>query len=189
MTRPGLTPARVVGVAAELVDRQGISALTLAAVAQRLGVKTPSLYSHVDGIEPLRRSVALRAVADLGEACRTAAMGKVGGDALAAIAVAYRDVALAHPGSYALTQIARPGDDEWQAAADRVLEPILAALAGMGVKGTGAIHATRILRSALHGFVLLETGDGFGLDVSVENSFRYLVQSIVRAVSSGATGT
>jgi AcrR family transcriptional regulator len=189
MTRPGLTPARVFEVAAEIVDRHGVSVLTLAAVAQRLDVKTPSLYSHVDGIESLRRAVALRAVADLGEACRTAAMGKAGGDALAAIAVAYRDTALAHPGSYALTQIARPGDPEWQAAADRVLQPILAALAGVGVKGTAAIHATRMMRSALHGFVLLETGDGFGMNVSVENSFRHLVQSIVRAVSSGVTGT
>lgn len=189
MTRPGLTPARVVEVAADLVDRQGINALTLAAVAQHLGVKTPSLYSHVDGIESLRRAVGLRAVGDLGEACRAAAMGKAGGDALAAIAAAYRDAALAHPGSYALTQIARPGDDEWQAAADRVLQPILAALAGVGVNGTAAIHVTRAMRSALHGFVLLETGNGFGMNVSIENSFRHLVQWIVSAMSSSVAET
>jgi hypothetical protein len=34
----------------------------------------------------------------------------------------------------------------------------------------------------------LETGDGFGMDVSVLSSFRHLVQSIVRTVSSDVTG-
>lgn len=187
MSRAGVTPTRVVDVATDLIDREGVQALTLAEVADRLGIKTPSLYSHVDGIEGLRRAAGLRAVHDLGEACRAAAMGRAGDDALCAIAIAYRAVATARPGTYALTQVARPGDTEWETAGERVLEPILAALAGMGVSGAAAIHATRLLRSALHGFVLLEVGNGFGMDIPVDDSFEHLLDGVIAGIASMAT--
>lgn len=41
----------------------------------------------------------------------------------------------------------------------------------MGVVGDEAIHAIPALRSALHGFVLLELTGGFDLDVSIDASF------------------
>lgn len=183
MTRAGVTSALVVEVASDLIDAEGLASLTLAEVAGRLGIKTPSLYSHIEGIEALRRAVALAAIDDLGDACRTAAMGTAGPDALRAIAVAYRSVANARPGTYALTQVAHPGDAEWEQASQRVLDPILAALEGMGIRGEAAVHATRFLRSALHGFALLESGGGFGLAASVEESFDHLVGGAIAGIA------
>ncbi|MGH2392789.1 MAG: TetR/AcrR family transcriptional regulator [Candidatus Limnocylindria bacterium] len=187
MKRAGVTAARVVEVASELIEEDGPGSLTLAQVAARLGVKTPSLYSHIQGIEALRRAVALAAIDDLGEACRTAAMGKAGPDALRAVAFAYRSVAATRTGTYSLTQVARPGDDEWEAAGRRVLDPILAAMEGMGITGDEAIHATRYLRSAVHGFVSLESGGGFGLAVSVEDSFARLVDATIAGIEGLAS--
>lgn len=186
MTRAGITPDRLVEAAADLIEAEGVAALTLTAVADRLGVKTPSLYSHIAGIDALRRAVALAAIEDLGDACRTAAMGRAGADALRAIAVAYRVAATARPGPYSLTQMARPGDEEWERASQRVLEPVMAALEGMGITGEEAVHAARFLRSALHGFVLLETGNGFGLATSVEASFRRLLDATIVGIADFA---
>ena len=46
-----------------------------------------------------------------------------------------------------------------------------------------AVHAVRVLRSALHGFVLLETGDGFGMPLDLDESFTRLVQTLHRGIA------
>ena len=47
--RAGLDKAVVVEAAAELINAEGIEELTLSRLAERLGVRTPSLYNHVMG--------------------------------------------------------------------------------------------------------------------------------------------
>jgi AcrR family transcriptional regulator len=47
--RPGLTVDRVVAAAVELADAEGLEALSMRRVAERLGVGTMSLYTYVPG--------------------------------------------------------------------------------------------------------------------------------------------
>lgn len=47
--RIGLTLPKIVETAAEIADTNGIQEVTLASVAQRLGIRSPSLYNHVKG--------------------------------------------------------------------------------------------------------------------------------------------
>ena len=49
--RPRLTADRVVAEAAALADERGIQALSLSPLAERLGVRVPSLYKHVGGLD------------------------------------------------------------------------------------------------------------------------------------------
>src|SRR5512140_3471580 len=51
--RPGLTRDRIVEAAIALVDEAGPDALTMRAVAQRLGAGAMSLYRHVSGRDEL----------------------------------------------------------------------------------------------------------------------------------------
>jgi AcrR family transcriptional regulator len=183
MARAGLTKAAVVEAAAALVDREGVAALTLLRVAGHFGVRSPSLYHHVDGLEALRREVALAGVAELGEMCRSAVMGRSGADGLRVVAAADREFALSHPGVYPLTQVARPGDAGYEEVAGRLLEPVLALLSGFGLAGDDLIHAARAVRSALHGFTLLEVQSGFGLDVDRNDSFDWMVALVERGLT------
>lgn len=182
MARAGLTPTVVVETAARMLDADPGTELTLARVAEALGVKPPSLYNHVDGVEALIRLVAIGGIRTLAEACRSAVMGKGGPEALRALADAYRRYAVTHPGVYPLTQVARPGDLEYEETAHRLLEPILALLAGFGLAETDLVHAARSVRSSLHGFTLLETRSGFGLDVDVDESYRWMMGLIERGL-------
>ena len=185
MARAGVTPQRVESVAADVVDEDGWDALTLSAVAGRLGVSVPSLYKHVDGMAGVRRRLTIRAVSELGQRVVEAAVGRAGPDALGPIAHAYRDFARQHPGLYAATVVApTPGDDEHHAASDRVLMPVLAMIDGYGVPGDQAIDAARTLRATLHGFVALELAGGFGLPVDVDASFDHAVAALDRALST-----
>ena len=47
--RPGLTVDRIVAAAVELADAEGLAALSMRRVAERLGVGTMSLYTYVPG--------------------------------------------------------------------------------------------------------------------------------------------
>lgn len=187
MPRAGLTPSAVVDAAIGLVDRGGPDALTLTAVADELGVRAPSLYNHVDGLEDLRSRTAARAMGDLADALEEA----VGDDDPKAFLVAYRRWARDHPSRYALLPVQPapsdgPRDPPTVAPSDRLVGLATTWAARFDLHGDDAIHAARALRSAVHGFCTIETAGGFGLPVDVEASFDVLVDLLVAGLRSSS---
>jgi AcrR family transcriptional regulator len=179
MPRAGLDSEAVVAAAAELADTEGLEALTLARLAGRLGVRAPSLYVHVAGLDDLRRRLAERGAHELRSALQDAAAGRARGEALSAVAAAYRAYAREHPGMYAALQ--READSE---EASRLVAVVLAVLRGYGLAGDDAIHAVRIVRAALHGFVELELLGGFRIPLELDETFQRLVTVLDRGLSS-----
>ncbi len=187
MPRAGLDSAAVVSAAAELADHDGLERLTLARLARRLNVRTPSLYAHVAGLEDLRARLAVRGARMLAEVSSRAATGRARDDALRAFADAYRAFAHDHLGTYAAIQRAPdPGDAEAQAAAGAVLEVLAAVLRGYGLEDEDAIHGMRMVRSTLHGFVSLEASGGFGLPISLDESWDRLIATLDRGLASSS---
>ena len=185
MARAGLTELLVVEEAERLADEVGLARMTLAALAARLGVRQPSLYKHIEGTDGLLRSISVRAKNELAYVLARAAVGRERADAVTSIASAYRAWALEHPGRYAAAQSApAPGDSEDQAASIAIVQLVTDILAGYRLGGDDAIDATRALRSALHGFITLESSGGFGLPVDIDRSFQRLVNGIATAFSS-----
>jgi len=182
MARAGLDSARVVSAAAELVDAEGLDGLTLAALAQRLGVRPPSLYSHVGGLADLRARVAIDAARDLRDVLAAAALGRAGGDALRALADAYRAWALAHPGRYAAIAPHVADHPEAEAAATAIVEVVFAVMRGYGLEGEDAVHGVRAVRSALHGFITLEERGGFQMDVDLEQTWTRMIAMLDRGL-------
>ena len=182
MPRAGLSAQAVTDAAAELADAEGLDAVTLAALAGRLGVRPPSLYSHVGGLEDLRARLAAQGAEQLAERLQAAVAGRSGTPALAALASAYREYARDHPGAYAALQRVAGRGARASEAAERTVAVVLAVLEGYGLHGDEALHATRAIRSALHGFVLLEAQEGFGLPLDVDESFAALVAVLDRGL-------
>ncbi|MEV4823599.1 WHG domain-containing protein [Micromonospora sp. NPDC049274] len=185
MPRAGLNQQTVVREAARLADEVGYQQLTLAALASRLGVALPSLYKHIRGADALSQKLAALASAELATELTTAAAGRSGGDALRAMADAYRAYAHRHPGRYPATQrVPDPSDPEHVEAGERAVGAIFAVLRGYGLTGDDAVDAARALRSALHGFVALEAAGGFGLPREVDRSYHQLVAGLDVALRS-----
>lgn len=184
MPRAGLSPDVIVTEAARLIDEVGRDRLTLAELAKRFGVAQPSLYKHVTGLEGLHGLLAVKVVREVGETLRRAGTGKAGPDALRAIAKAYRDYAMAHPGCYGyILRAPAPGNDDLEAAAAEILSVLYAVFAGYGITGDDAVDAARLVRSTLHGFVSLELGGGFEMARSVDRSFERLVAATDQALT------
>ena len=188
--RAGLDASAVVDTAAELADRDGLEAITLTQLAQALNVRTPSLYNHVAGLAGLRRALALRGFRELSAQLGRAAMGQSGDAAVMAMAQAYRGFVREHPGLYAATvrspRLADPNDKDLRAAEQELLEIVLAVLQAYGQRGAAAVHAARGLRSVVHGFATLEAGEGFGIDVDVDESFRRLLRTYLAGLKRTA---
>ena len=175
--------AAVVDAAVRLVNAEGAGALSLSRVAGELGVRTPSLYNHIDGLPGLQRELALRNAQMLADAFADAAIGKAGADAVAALAQAFRAYIKANPGLYLagqdVTDLTAGDDAALRAAMDRSVRIVAAVMASFGLEGDDALHAVRALRATVHGFATLEVAGGFGLPLDCDESFRRLVQMLI----------
>jgi AcrR family transcriptional regulator len=175
----GLNRERVIAEAAAVADDVGLERLTLAAVAKRLGVSLPGLYKHIDGLDGLRRDLAVRGVRELTAVMTAAAVCRSGRDALHAMALAYRSYAVLHPALCAASiRAPSPADAEHLAAGEAAVAVLRAVMDSYGIGGDDAIHAIRCLRVALHGFVSLDAAGGFGLPQSVDVTFTRLIDSL-----------
>ena len=170
----------VVRTAAMLADEVGLEQLTLAQLAEQLGVRIPSLYNHVAGLAGLRRELALHGMRELVDRLRRVAVGKTAGEAIAAVADTYRAFAHEHPGLYAASLRAPdPADPELRAAGAELVELVLALLAAYHLDDESALHAVRGLRSVIHGFVALEAAGAFALALDRDESYRRLVRVFI----------
>jgi AcrR family transcriptional regulator len=179
----------VVEAAAALADEEGFEELSLARLAERLGVRKPSLYNHVAGLEGVRRELVLLGLRELGRALSHASVGVSGEAAIFALGQAYRVFVKEHPGLYGATvrsyRVYAPEDPELRAAEGEALETVLTVLASCGIRDEGAVHAARGLRAVAHGFATLEVAGGFGMPADVDESFRRLMRAFVAGLRSG----
>lgn len=186
--RAGLDDGVIVRAAAEIADSEGFDQLTLARLAERLNVRSPSLYKHVDGLDDVRRGLALLAARTLTQRFARAAIGKNGAEGVRSVSVAYRAFAREHPGMYAALQRAPAQDDsELSAAAAEVIDVLRATLAPWRLDETQLIHAIRMIRSLTHGFVSLEAAGGFGIPIDLEESYDYAITVFIDGLDRAAS--
>jgi AcrR family transcriptional regulator len=180
----------LVGEAAALADERGLDFVTLANLAQRLNVRAPSLYNHIESAEELQNRLTLFALRALRDDIARAAIGKNGAAGIMAIANAYRAFAKDHPGMYSATVRApRPNDVAPHEIAGEILDIVRAILAPFDLDEDTAIHAIRGFRSIVHGFVSLEAGHAFGLSQSIDESFQVIMQSYISGLKDANPNT
>jgi AcrR family transcriptional regulator len=173
----------VLQAAVDLVNAEGIASLTLSRLAEELGIRSPSLYNHVDGLPGLQRELAVinaRLIADrLGEA----AIGKSGAELFMSTAQAFRNYVKEYPGLY-MSSLRASGtqpvpDENLIREEERSLKIGLAVMASLDLRDEDAIHALRAFRSMVHGFATLEVAGGFGLPQDCDESFRRFVEALM----------
>ena len=90
---------QIVEVALELLETEGPDALSMRRIADRIGIRAPSLYEHVPDKRALEAAIISVGFERLSEAFETATGP---GDPLARAAGVYRSFATAHPHLYRL---------------------------------------------------------------------------------------
>lgn len=147
---------QAVGVARELLEADGPDAVSMRAIADRMGIRAPSLYKHVPDKATLEVHLIAAALAEFGTALRAA------GPDLAALARAYRTWATAHPHLYTLaTAQPLPRDRLPAGLEDRAAAPLLEACGGDADKARAAW-------AGAHGLVALEIAERFPPDADLD---------------------
>lgn len=120
------------------------------------------LAEKVSTIPEMRRFLAVKGYRELRELIERDIAGKSGDDALRALMLSMRRYALDRPGMSAATfRNADTDSPEWREAQMQLGSVVLSVLAQVGIEGEQALHALRILRSFVRGFVLHEMGASF----------------------------
>ena len=180
MPRAGLNTAQVVNAGAELADEAGIGAVSFAALAERLGVKPPALYKHVDSIGNLQHRIATLAMTEFGDGLRDALQGQSGVKAVEALFAAVHAYIDKYPGRYAATigaQFQGP-DDPLLAAATRVIDSLRSVLSSYGIQADERDHAIRMLRCTMHGYAVLKASNAFQWSNDPDDSLAWMIRFI-----------
>ena len=159
----------LVVTASDLLEHEGIESLSMRRVAKELGVRASSLYHHFPDKSALLRAVAeqgLRQLAEVLEQARERA-GPVPQQQIRALAIAYREWALAHPRLYLLLFGGTPVEERPSPIGQAVSAPMLAAAAQL-VGEQKAVAATQAAWALVHGFVTLELAGQMRLGVPLE---------------------
>ncbi|GAA1619102.1 TetR-like C-terminal domain-containing protein [Kribbella sancticallisti] len=179
MDRPQLTRTAVIARGAEVADTSGFDSVTLAAIARSFGVRTPSLYTHVRDLAALRDGITVLALDELAERIGDAIAGRSGYDALVGFGAAHRGYVEEHPGRWESLQRHAGADAVAAPAARRIVRVTDAVLLGYGISGEDRTHATRIVGSALNGFLNLERIGSFAHSTPrAEQSWHELIDAL-----------
>ncbi|MBC7275804.1 TetR/AcrR family transcriptional regulator [Nocardioides sp.] len=172
MGRPGLNRSAVIAAAADLADEMGFDAVTISVLARHLGVRSPTLYSHISGATDLRTAVTAYVLDELADTTSHAMAGE-GRDLLVAYADAIRDFARRSPGRYDATTRQRipPTSDPAAeipasvaaaiTAGRRNADLALTVVRSYGIAETNETYAVRLMSSLIHGYITLEIAGTF----------------------------
>lgn len=181
MFHKGLNREGIVEAAKGLIAENGFGEFSMRALAERLGVKTASLYAHIESMDALFTEVGLSALNDQKAAQLAAIEGKGGDAAVLALAESYRAFAKAHAALYQLIMQMPMGKDETlRAAAAMTAEPSMQVLRSYSVPDERRMHWQRVLRGVMHGFVSQEASGYFShYPVDLEESYRLAIQCVI----------
>ncbi|MDL9978164.1 TetR/AcrR family transcriptional regulator [Microbacterium sp. ASV49] len=174
----------IVAAATGILEREGLDALTMQAVAAAVGVRAPSLYKRVRSRNDVIRLVMEGVAEDLGNALDTAVRGIPDPRERAlALLDATRAFAHARPNAYSLL-FARLPDD---ALADpEVLAGTIAAVLSVSTDLVGeedALAGARTLTAWVHGFVTMELAGRFRMGSDLDDAFAYGARHIADALA------
>ncbi|MNJ60432.1 hypothetical protein D3C77_561640 [compost metagenome] len=155
-------------------------------MAQKLGIRPPSLYNHIEGLNGLRKVMALDSLEQLENAMIAAITGNNGDVALTMMAKAYVEFARERPGLYEAMLYA-PGaeDEELRHAGDGVNRLVTSVIQeAYDLDDEQAMHASRGFRSLLHGFASLEQQGSFGIPFEVNDSIQYNIKAFMAGLNA-----
>lgn len=199
MARPrGRTVKRadVVIAGLALLEEEGPEAVSLSRVAERLGLRTPSLYNHVSGSDDLQQAVVVETLELAAIAVLSAVdLSLAGTDPdryLRQWALAWRSYALANANHVHYMMLSPldwskpPYSPTWT----QMMTHVGSAIGQIGLSGPTQLHAARFLVASVQGFIRLELRGSMGGPLPHDESFAWMLDraigTIKTAISAGS---
>lgn len=179
-----LNKDKVIQAAADLADEVGLEKLSIAAVADRLGVRPPSLYNHVKSLDELYSLLSVKGANDLTDALKNALANSTQDNPVMVMALALRKFAKKNPTLYYSTMRPQNGPNEALSQAGQGLVDLTAdAFAELNFIGKRTETAHYFLRCLLAGFVALEASGGLEPAPDVDELFNDVMTLALKAIT------
>nr|WP_087993870.1 TetR/AcrR family transcriptional regulator [Bacillus subtilis] len=177
--RIGLSQKMIVDAAAEIADQEGLNSVTLAALSKKMNVRPPSLYNHINGLQAIRTELAVSGLTKLLDHMADSVTEQKGDSAMHSLAHAYVDFAVENPGYYEAALL-KVQDKRMEIVSDHIVQLVSKLLIENGYANEKtAIHATRGLRSLLHGFTALIAKEAFELEEDISESLSFSIRTFL----------
>ena len=187
-----MSPARartsiqaIVAAGRSLLEDGGVSAVTMLAVAERVGVRAPSLYKRVRNRNELLAAIASATLDDLNRELQPRGQDRDPAAGLRAVASAFRAFAHRRPREYELLFAALPADARAPANQNELASAPVIGLASRLVGDDRALNAARTMTAFVHGFISMELSGTFRLGGDVDGAFQYGLDVVVDALAKG----
>ena len=188
--RVGLDKNTILKTAANMADTNGIASVTLKALAEELGIKSPSLYKHRSGLDELNKELMLYGWKALEQDIIKASIGKAKDDAIIAICWTYRNYVILHPGLYeAMQWYNMYQSEEHLNATEGIISVIFQVLDAYNLTEEQKVHIVRMLRGFLQGFLTIESHGGYGNPQPIDDSFNFALKTILNGIRDLQGGT
>lgn len=185
MFHKGLNREIIIKTAVDLIEKDGYKNFSMRILADKLDVKTASLYKHVANIEDLFTEVGLFALKMQRDIQLDAIKGKYRDEAIFCLASGYRKFAKEHSELYK-TIISMPmtKNKVLENAAKMVTEPIMYVLEQFHLNETQKMHYQRVMRGIMHGFISQEEAGYFShFPVDIEESYNIAINCFLNELN------
>ena len=180
----GLDKEKIIEMAANMADEEGIANVTLKVLATQLGVKSPSLYKHFNGgLDELYKELMLYGWRSLETEITKASIGKAKDDAIIAICHVYRNFATKHKGLFeAMQWYNMYQSEEHLKATEGTVSILFQVLDAYGLIEEKKVHIVRMLRGFLQSFTSIEIHGGYGNPTPLNDTFDFAINTILNGI-------
>lgn len=178
-----VSKALVIETASKIADEQGLNSLSLKAVAEKLNVRTPSLYNHIESLDDLLREVAHKGMRSMNEQMAQAAIGKSGDTALKGVSVEYLNFIIEHPGVYETIQWATwHGTEETAQIFGNYIKILSTIISSYNFPSESTNEILNLFTGFFHGFTTLQVRYAFSDPQKVRDELCNAVGTIMLGV-------
>lgn len=152
----------IIQTASDIADKNGLNSVSLKTVADKLNIKTPSLYNHIKSLAELLREVAHNGMRVMNERMSKVAIGKTGIEAIQLIFIEYLNYMIEHPGIYETIQWAGwNGTEETSIIFNDYLSLLTILIQSCNLNEDKTTEILNMLTGIIHGYTTLQLKNAF----------------------------
>lgn len=183
--RAQINLTKILEAAIDICNEKGYEQLALSSISERLGIKTPSLYNHIQGLPDLKQKMAYYGLKILYDSIIHSVIGCIGDDAITSASKAYIAFVNKHPGLYSsISKVPNPYELQFDELSNQLVQVFIKLLEVYNLSDEDSIHAVRGLRSMLHGFSYIQMDFGFRLNYSQEDSLSFIIKTFLNGLKN-----
>lgn len=175
--------AAVLQAASEIADEQGLNNVSLKAIAEKLGIKTPSLYNHINSLDDLLRDIAHTGMLAMNSRMTQVSIGSVGDAAIKKVGVEYLNYMIEHPGIYETIQWATwHGTEETARIYNDYINLLKVLLRSCNIQEDHIEEALNLITAVFHGYTTLQLRYAFSEPEKVRNQLLDAIDTVLKGI-------